>query len=832
MYTNKHNPLHMSTTQHIFPVIGMSCAACATHVNKTLQKVAGVLDSQVNYASAMAYITYDPQSCSAQVLQQAVRNAGYDLLVEPDKEDAMAQADAIRLRQYKTLKRRTILAVILSATIMVAGHWTDHSQTVRILIWLLSTPVVFGLGNKFFANAWKQLRQHTSNMDTLVAISTSVAYFFSLFNLFFPEFWRQRGIEPHLYFESSAMIIAFILLGRLLETKAKQQTSTAIRKLMNLQPQTVTRVETKGDQIISIGQVQTDDIIRVRPGERIAADGMVTEGSSYVDESMLSGEYMPKAKNTGCKVYAGTINQQGSFCFRATQTGARTMLSQIIRMVQEAQGSKPPVQQLADKVAGIFVPTIITLAVITLLGWWIWAPLAGFTHGIVAMITVLIIACPCALGLATPTAIMVGIGKGATHGILIKHAESLETARKIDTLVFDKTGTITKGQPEVTEHVWSSASTAEQAILYGMESRSEHPLASAIIQHLKSLDLPDIALENFRSIPGRGITAISGNCTYYAGNADLLFENGITIPDSARLQTYKWSENGNTVIYFASAQCLLAMFAIADPIKPSSLPALEQLRKMGLEAWMLTGDQPETANAIARQTGIRHVKAGLLPKDKADFIRRLQSEGHRVAMIGDGINDSAALATADLSIAMGQGSDIAMDTSMVTILSSDLEKIPELISLSHHTVRTIRQNLFWAFFYNLISVPIAAGVLYPINGFLLNPAIGGAAMAFSSVSVVSNSLRLKRKKIGKDTKATQIKSTTNMKKEFNVSGMMCMHCRAHVEKALNKIDGVSATVTLDPPIATVTFSNKELTLEELQQAVTDDAGDYTLTPRN
>lgn len=822
----------MSTIQQIFPVVGMSCAACATRVNKTLQKVAGVTESQVNYASAMAYVTFDAQLCSAQVLQQAVRDAGYDLLIETDREKAMTQADEIRRRQYEKLKQRAILAMAFAVIIMIAGHWTDRSLTARILVCLLSTPVVFGLGRGFFTNAWKQLRQHTSNMDTLVATSTSVAYLFSLFNLLFPEFWRQRGIEPHLYFESSAMIIAFILLGRLLENKAKQQTSTAIRKLMNLQPQTVTRISAEGDQIISINQVQADDIIRVRPGERIAADGIVTEGTSYVDESMLSGEYMPKSKTSGCRVYAGTINQQGAFCFRATQTGKQTMLSQIIRMVQEAQGSKPPVQQLADKVAGVFVPTIITLSVITLLGWWIWAPQAGFTHGVVAMITVLIIACPCALGLATPTAIMVGIGKGASSGILVKHAESLETARKIDTLVFDKTGTLTKGQPEVTEQVWTaSPSSAEQALLYGMESRSEHPLAAALIQHLKPLNLPDMTPDHFRSIPGRGITAQFDNGTYYAGNAALLRENGVTVPDTIRQQAEKWSVNGKTVIYFASSQRLLAVFSIADPIKPTTPAALKQLQQMGLEAWMLTGDQPETAHAIARETGISHVKAGLLPKDKADFIRQLQAEGRRVAMIGDGINDSAALAAADLSIAMGHGSDIAMDTAMVTILSSDLEKIPELIRLSHLTVRTIRQNLFWAFFYNLVSVPIAAGVLYPVNGFLLNPAIGGAAMAFSSVSVVANSLRLKRKKTGNEMMSTSTIKQTHMKKEFNVSGMMCMHCRAHVEKALNKIDGVSATVTLDPPVATVSFSHSELPLEQLQQIVTEEAGEYKLTPR-
>ena len=809
----------------------MSCAACAIRVGKSLQNVGGVSEASVNYAAATARVAYDPALCSPGVLQEAVRRSGYDLIVEDDADDALRQADALRARNYRQLRRRALLALAGAAVIMGLSLFAAHSQALKITVCVLSTAVVFGLGRQFFIQAWNQLRHRSSNMDTLVATSTAVAYTFSLFNLIFPDFWLRRGIEPHLYFESAAMIIAFILLGRLLEAKAKYRTSAAIRSLMHLQPQSVTRVESDGDRTVALKLIREADVLRVRPGERIAADGVVTEGTSYVDESMLSGEPMPRAKQPGSRVYAGTINQQGSFCYRATQTGAHTMLSQIIRMVQEAQGSKPPVQQLADRVAARFVPTIITLAVITLLGWWLLAPTAGFSHGVVAMTTVLIIACPCALGLATPTAIMVGIGKGATSGILIKHADSLELARKIDVWVFDKTGTLTAGHPVVTQCVWTAQATPlAQSALLAMESRSEHPLATALVAHLQRLELQRAEITDFRLIPGRGIMAQADGITYCAGNAALMQEQEVSLTPEIRQQSGTWTSQGQTALFFAAGKKLLGLFAVADPLKPDTARAISLLHHMKRQVWMLTGDHQTTAQAIAHQAGINHIKAGLMPQDKAAFIRQLQAQGHKVAMVGDGINDSAALASADLSVAMGNGSDIAMHTAMVTILSADLSRIAQLIRLSQLTVRTIRQNLFWAFAYNVVSVPIAAGALYPLCGVLLNPAIGGAAMALSSVSVVSNSLLLKRRKIGNETVSTP-QTQNNMQKTFNVSGMMCMHCRAHVEKALNSISGVSATVTLDPPVATVSFSGEELPIEELQRIITSEAGDYTLSPR-
>ena len=656
--------------------------------------------------------------------------------------------------------------------------------------------------------------------------------------MLFPDFWLSRGIHPHVYFEAASVIIAFILLGRLLEEKAKGNTSTAIKKLMGLQPKTVTVVG-NGERIVPIEQIRPGDIILVKPGERIAVDGIVTEGSSYVDESMLSGEPVAVSKQKDAKVFAGTINQKGSFRFRAEKVGTDTLLAKIIHMVQDAQGSKAPVQQLVDKIAGIFVPAIIGIAVLAFIVWMLLDGTGGFTHGLLAFVTVVIIACPCALGLATPTAIMVGIGKGAERGILIKDAESLEIAKKVNTVVLDKTGTVTEGKPVVSKLVWNTPTATPNPsisskevlpdIFYSLEKLSEHPLADAVVNHLKeSASIDDI--QDFETITGKGVKGRTQGRTYFAGNLKLLEENRIAISRSLREEATRLTAEAQTVIWFADEENVLAIAGITDRIKETSIRAVSELRAAGIEVHMLTGDNEATAREIARKAGIAHYQASVLPQDKAAFVSRLQAEGRKVAMVGDGINDSAALAQADLSIAMGGGSDIAMDVAKMTIISSDLAKIPEALCLSRLTVRTIRQNLFWAFIYNIIGVPIAAGILYPINGFLLNPMIAGAAMAFSSVSVVSNSLLLKRKRIheGEENKEVEPPTETIMKKEFKVEGMMCNHCRMHVEKALNSMEGIHATVTLNPPVATVEFSDGEKTLEELQKVVTKEAGDYTL----
>lgn len=730
--------------KNTYPVLGMSCASCAARVDKTLNGLPGVYQATVNYATAIAQVEYNPKVCSDAILQSAVQDAGYDLLVDTG-EDVTNKAEEIRLARYRKIKRRTVVALLLSLPIMVISLFFEDTSSLKYVLWILATPVVFGLGREFYINAWRQLKHGTSNMDTLVAVSTGIAYTFSVFNLLFPDFWLSRGIEPHIYFEAASVIIAFILLGRLLEERAKQNTSTAIKKLIGLQPKTVTIIVDSDERTVPITAVQKGDTILVKPGERIAVDGMVVTGESYVDESMLNGEPVPLHKQSGEKVFAGTINQKGTFRFIADKIGSDTMLAQIIRMVQDAQGSKAPVQKLVDRIARFFVPTIISISIIAFVAWIFLAPTNGFTNGLLAMVTVLIIACSCALGLATPTAIMVGIGKGAEKGILIKDAQSLEIAQKIDTIILDKTGTITAGHPIVVESLWENGFEHSRKILYSLEKLSEHPLSDAVVNTLQNEK--EIFIDKFENVPGKGVKGIVGSQTYYAGNLSLLNDNHITIASHLQELANKWTQEAKTLVWFADSTQAIAAIALTDEIKQTSAQAISQLQEMGVEVYMLTGDNAISAQAISRKVGINHYKAGVLPNEKAQFIKELQANGKKVGMVGDGINDSAALAQANLSIAMGQGSDIAVDTAMATILSSDLLKIPETIRLSQLTIKTIYQNLFWAFIYNLIGIPIAAGIFYSVNGFLLNPMWASAAMAFSSVSVVLNSLRLKRKRI-------------------------------------------------------------------------------------
>lgn len=817
------------TVKQTFPVLEMSCAACAARVEKTLNRQPGVCNASVNYAAATATVEYDSEACSPETLRTAIQNAGYDLVITTQEEEATQEADEAHDRRYRQLKFRTIWALVLAVPISVISMFFMNLPGVGYILWILSTPVVFWLGRDFFISAWKQFRHRSANMDTLVANSTGIAYLFSLFNLFFPEFWLSRGIHPHVYFEAASVIIAFILLGRLLEERAKGNTSAAIKKLMGLQPQTVTRVSTSGKlEEIPIGQACVGDIIQVRPGEKIAVDGVVTEGSSYVDESMLNGEPVPVRKQAASKVYAGTINQKGSFRFQAEKTGSNTMLAHIIRMVQDAQGSKAPVQKLVDRIAAVFVPAIMTIAFVSFLAWLIFAPSNGFTQGLLAAVTVLIIACPCALGLATPTAIMVGIGKGAELGILIKDAESLETARKVDTIVLDKTGTLTEGRPVVTDLFWDNEQEKCEAAFFSLENLSEHPLAEAVCKYLQGQARP---VERFESVTGKGVRGQIDGKFYQAGNIRLLKEEGVFISDTLLNKARQLAAESKTVIWFADSEKALALAAITDRIKPSSPDAIRELKQKGIAVYMLTGDNEATARAISVQAGITSFRSDMLPQQKADFIKELQQQGHCVAMVGDGINDSAALAQANLSIAMGQGSDIAMDVAKMTIISSDLHKIADAIHLSALTVRTIRQNLFWAFIYNLAGVPVAAGILYPINGFLLNPMLAGAAMAMSSVSVVTNSLRLRNKHFHASAISSlpEPEKKATLCKTYKIEGMMCDHCRQRVEKVLNSLEGVTATVTLNPPTATLEYAENEKTLEELQNILSEKAGDYTIS---
>lgn len=822
------------TIRQNFPVLEMSCAACASRVDKTLNRQPGVISASVNYATATATVEYIPEECSPESLKLAIQAAGYDLIIETEQNNPINKAEEAHLKKYRKLKQRTLAAICLSLPISIISMCFIDIPYAPYLTWLLSTPVVFGLGRDFYINAWKQLKHGSANMDTLVANSTGIAYLFSLFNLFFPDFWLSRGIQPQIYFEASSMIIAFILLGRTLEERAKGNTSAALRKLMGLQPKTVTRVTPNGQlQEVAVNLVVPGDRLQVKPGEKIAVDGIVREGSSYVDESMLSGEPVAVKKQAGSKVYAGTINQKGSFIFTAERVGSETMLSQIIRMVQEAQGSKAPVQKTVDRIAAVFVPAILSIALLTFFLWFFLSPSEGFTHGLLAAVTVLIIACPCALGLATPTAIMVGIGKGAENGILIKDAECLEVAKKIDTVVLDKTGTLTEGKPVMTDLIWETESPKLTNLFFSLEKRSGHPLAEAVVSALKGENLP---LTDFESLTGTGICGKTENNTYYAGNLRLLNEHNITVSNRLAEAASRFTEEAKTVIWFANETEALAVAAITDQIKDTSKQAINTLKERGIEVYMLTGDSRKTAAVLAQKAGIPHFRAEVLPAQKADFIKELQQQGKHVAMVGDGINDSAALAQADLSIAMGKGSDIAIDVAKMTIISSDLRKIADAIHLSTLTVRTIRENLFWAFIYNLIGIPVAAGILYPVCGFLLNPMIAGAAMAMSSVSVVTNSLRLRKKKLSTDSIAASEPETSGEPESastsistYTIEGMMCDHCRARVEKVLNGIEDVTASVTLNPPVATLTFKTKVLSREELQKIIDEKAGDYRLS---
>ena len=722
----------------------MTCASCASSAESIVKFQSGVVDASVNFATGNLTVEYLPNMINASQLKQALQSVGYDLFVEQESNQ-QESIEAIHAKKYELLKTKTIWAVILSIPVVVIGMFFMDMPYANQIMWLFSTPVILWFGKDFFINAWKQAKHRSANMDTLVALSTGIAYVFSVFTMLFADFWHQRGLEAHVYFEAAAVIIAFILLGKLLEEKAKGNTSSAIKKLMGLQPKTVTIIKGDGTEVqTAVELVGVGDIILVKPGEKIAVDGMVTSGSSYVDESMLSGEPVPVLKKADEKVFAGTINQKGSFQFRAVKVGKETMLAQIIKMVQDAQGSKAPVQKLVDKIAGIFVPVVMGIAILTFILWMVIGGESGVVHGLLAAITVLVIACPCALGLATPTAIMVGVGKGAEQGILIKDAESLELAKKVDAIVLDKTGTITQGRPEVSGILWLHNDETANKILVSIEKQSEHPLAEAVVKFLDGVETAELTL--FESITGKGVKATYNNETYYVGNKKLLKENNITFDNHLEKQAEEWGKQSKTVVWFSNSKEALAVIAIADTIKEPSFSAIRQLQEMGIDLYMLTGDNEATAEAIAKQTGIKHFKAEVLPQHKAAFVKELQDKGKIVAMVGDGINDSTALATADVSIAMGKGSDIAMDVAKMTIISSDLTKIPQAIRLSKQTVATIKQNLFWAFIYNLIGIPIAAGILYPINGFLLNPMIAGAAMALSSVSVVSNSLRLKWKK--------------------------------------------------------------------------------------
>ncbi|MDW8205066.1 MAG: heavy metal translocating P-type ATPase [Cytophagales bacterium] len=729
----------MKTVKKTYPVLHLSCASCAASAESILQAQEGVVAAAVNFANTSAAIEFDPEKTNSAALQKALQSVGYDLVID-ESEEAHAALEARQQADFQALQRQVILALALAVPVMLIGMLAMDMPYANEIMWLLTTPVMLFPGRRFFVSAWKQLQHRTANMDTLVALSTGVAYGMSVFNTLLPHYWHQHGLHAHVYFEAAAMVIAFILLGKWLEEKAKRGTASALKKLMGMQAKVATRLNEYGfPETVRISDIQTGDKLQVKAGEKIPVDGKIVEGEAFVDQSSMTGEPLPVFKQAGDAVWAGTLNGNTPFVMEAMQVGSRTLLAQIIQKVQEAQGSKAPIQQLADRIAAVFVPVVIGIAALTFA---VWYAFGEPMQGLFAAITVLVIACPCALGLATPTAIMVGIGKGAEKGILIKDAASLELAKKMDVLVVDKTGTLTQGKPKVIHCQWfinAAEQQAAAALLATIEQQTQHPLAEAIVHYLAEQGIAAVNVSGtFESIGGKGIRATIDNAIYYVGNAQLMQEAGVAVSDELTS-----TQAAQTQVFFADNSRLLAAFALQDLPKPEAAEAVRQLTDMGIAVHMLTGDNRATAQAIAQALGIKQFQAEVLPHQKADYIAQLQARGHMVGMAGDGINDSAALARANVGIAMARGADIAIDAAAITLMHNDLRKIPEAIQLSRRTAAAIRQNLFWAFIYNIIGIPVAAGLLYPFTGFMLNPMLAGAAMALSSVSVVSNSLRLK-----------------------------------------------------------------------------------------
>ncbi|MDX9847059.1 MAG: heavy metal translocating P-type ATPase [Tenuifilaceae bacterium] len=738
----------MKTEKNIFPVLGMSCAGCSASVESMLKSTKGVVDAGVNLANQTVWISYIPSEINPVELQQVVRSIGYDLLIEEDRN--FEAAEKARQKESSSLKSRTIWAGVFTFPVFILGMFFMHWEFSAIISMILTIPIIFWFGRGFFVNGYKQALHLKANMDTLVALSTGIAFGFSVFNTFFPQFLIGRGIEPHVYFESASVIITFILFGKWLEERAKGKTSSSIRRLMGLQPNSVTVIDGDLQLETQIANLKSGQIVLVKPGDRIPVDGVVVAGSSFVDESTITGEPIPVEKSAGQGVYAGTANQKGSLQIQAQQVGSETVLSRIVQMVEAAQGSKAPVQKLADKVAGIFVPIVMGIALFSFAIWAVVGGNHGVVHGIVALVTVMAIACPCALGLATPTAIMVGMGKGAENNILIKDAHSLETAHRLNTIILDKTGTITEGRPVVTDQFWDISVDdlpRFRSILLAIENLSEHPLAEAVVSGLRGNITSTINVDEFEALAGLGVKAIVDEELFFVGSPSLFKDLSIGVKGSIVTKSNQWQSEGKTVVYFATNSQIIATLAISDKVKETSADAIRKLKGLGIKPIMLTGDNENTAKIVAEQVGITNYRASMLPNDKARFVEQLQAQGRVVGMVGDGVNDSNALAQADVSIAMGKGSDIAMDVAKVTLITSDLSLITAAINLSKRTMRTIKQNLFWAFIYNIIGIPLAAGVLYPIIGFQFDPMIAGMAMALSSVSVVTNSLRLRSVKI-------------------------------------------------------------------------------------
>lgn len=728
------------------PVSGMTCAACQSHVQHALEEQPGVQAATVSLMTHNATVTYKPGQVSPETLVQTIQDTGYEAELPVAGRSAIEdqeEQDRHQQQEYRTLRNKAVFSIAAAALSMAlpmhggsAGSIVQLALTLIVMVWA---------GRHFYARAWSAFRHRTSDMNTLIAIGTGAAFLFSFAVTIAPGFFLARGVQPMVYYEAVMIIIGLVLLGNTLESRAKRQTSTALRKLIQLQPKTARVVREGREFDLPIEQVHRGDLIVMRPGERVAVDGRIEEGRSAIDESMLTGESLPVEKGPGEPVMGGTINRSGSFQYRATTLGAESVLAQIVRLMREAQGSRAPIQRLADRISRIFVPTVVGIAIATFLVWYFLIPDTPFVRALSNAIAVLIIACPCTLGLAVPTAVMVATGKGAEQGILIKGGEALQRARQLNTIVLDKTGTVTEGRPAVTDIIpagsWQRSDILRLAA--SLENRSEHPLAEAIVREAKANGIALEPARDFQARPGHGATGYVGSAQLAIGNEALMRALGIPV-DALQNEANRLSAEGKTPMFTAVAGQLAAVIAVADPMKPSSAEAVTQLQRLGLQVVLLTGDRRQTAAAIARQTGIETVIAEVLPEGKVAEVRRLQEQGRIVAMVGDGINDAPALAQADIGIAVGSGTDIAMEAADITLMRSDLRSVPQAIALSRATMRVMKQNLFWAFLYNTIGIPIAAGALYPAFGILLSPVVASAAMALSSVSVVLSSLRLRR----------------------------------------------------------------------------------------
>ncbi len=735
-----------------FPIKGMHCASCVRVLERALKKVEGIDEATVNLASEKATISFDPKVATDEKITSAISKVGYSALLQEGAKTEDEEKEE-KQKELKVLKNKVVFSLLIGGLILW-GSFPGLMETAPsflqnfIVQFLLALPVQFFAGKDFYKAAIPALKNRTANMDTLVALGTTAAFAYSTVVTFIPNIIKGLGINPEPYFDVSVIIIGLILLGRFFEARAKAGTSEAIKKLIGLQAKTA-RVVRNGKEIdIPIGEVAVGDLIRVRPGEKIPVDGRIVEGESSIDESMVTGESIPYDKTKGDMVIGATINKTGTFTYKAMKVGQETMLAQIIKLVEAAQGSKAPIQRLADMISSYFVPVVIMLATLTFVVWYIVGPAPSFLYALLNMVAVLIIACPCAMGLATPTAIMVGTGKGAENGILIKDAESLETAHKVKTIIFDKTGTLTQGHPEVTDIISLDSKISQQKLLEiaaSLEKGSEHSLAEAIVKEAESKSLKLEKIDGFKAVPGHGIEGSLNKIKYILGNRKLMNKEGIKIEDV--LQIEKLENDGKTVMLLGSNKKLIGLVAVADVLKDSAKRGVLSLQKLGIEVAMITGDNQRTAKAIAQKLGITRVLSEVLPDEKEAEVRKIQAEGKTVAMVGDGINDAPALAAADVGIAMGTGTDVAIEAADITLINKDLESLAKAVKLSKKTMRTIKINLFWAFGYNVVLIPVAMGILYPFIGLLLNPIFASAAMAMSSVSVVSNSLLLKKAKI-------------------------------------------------------------------------------------